>query len=150
MAAKKGVTLVELIIVVIIIGIMTMVSVPRMALSLVTIGKAQTAAHKIAAAIRFTRSLAIADANNNQQGFTINMTGGGSYTGYQVVNIKTSEVMETGSIDSAVSCTGANDFTFGPLGNRLTDSDNLTVSGGGKTYIISVVSATGMIKCEKQ
>jgi hypothetical protein len=73
---------------------------------------------------------------------------GSPYSGFEIVNLATSDVNETGSIDPQVSCTGANDFRFGPLGNRLVDSDSLTVSAGGKTYTITVVSATGMVKCQ--
>lgn len=146
-SGKKGVTLVELLIVVIIIGVMTFIAVPRMGFSIITGSKAQTNAQKIAAAIRYARSLAIANAATNQQGFALNMTGS-PYTGFQIVNLKTSDVNETGSIAPEVSCTGANDFRFGPLGNRLLDSDSLTVSAGGKTYTITVVSATGMVKCQ--
>ncbi|MCX5633077.1 MAG: prepilin-type N-terminal cleavage/methylation domain-containing protein [Phycisphaerae bacterium] len=146
-SGKKGFTLVELLIVVIIIGVMTFVAVPRMGFSIITGSKAQTNAQKIAAAIRYARSLAIANAATNNQGFSLNMTGS-PYTGFQIVNLKTSDVNETGSIDPKVSCTGANDFSFGPLGNRLLDSDSLTVSAGGKTYTITVVSATGMVKCQ--
>jgi len=145
---KSGFTLAELIIVVLIIGVMTFVAVPRMVQSIITRGKAQTTAQKITAAIRYTRSLAIANAATNTQGFSMNMTGSGSYTGYQIVNLATSDVNETGSIAQGVSCTGADDFRFGPLGNRLTDIDSLTVSAGGKTFSITVVSATGMAKCQ--
>lgn len=150
-AKKSGVTLVELLIVVLIIGAMTFVAVPRMGLSVTTAGKTRTAAQKITAAIRYTRSLAIANAATNIQGFSLNMTGSGSYTGFQIVNLKTSDVNETGSIDSKVSCTGANDFRFGRFGERTGgDTDSLTVSGGGKTFSITVISATGMVKCEQQ
>jgi prepilin-type N-terminal cleavage/methylation domain-containing protein len=145
---KSGFTLAELIIVVLIIGVMTFIAVPRIGYSIITGSKAQTNAQKIAAAIRETRSLAIANAATNSQGFTLNMTGSGSYTGYQIVNLATSDVNETGSIAQGVSCTGADDFRFGPLGNRLTDTDSLTISAGGKTFIISVTSATGMVRCQ--
>jgi prepilin-type N-terminal cleavage/methylation domain-containing protein len=145
---KKGFTLAELIIVVLIIGVMTLVAVPRISYSIISSSKAKTNAQKLAAAIRHTRSLAIANAAVNTQGFSLNMTGSGNYTGYQIVNLATSDVNETGSIDSSVSCTGANDFIFGPLGNRLGDTDSLTVSAGGKTFTISVTSPTGMVKCQ--
>jgi len=146
-SGEKGFTLVELLIVVTLIGVMTFIAVPRMGFSLITGSKAQTNAQKIAAAIRYARSLAIANAATNQQGFAFNMTGS-PYSGFEIVNLATSDVNETGSIDPQVSCTGANDFRFGPLGNRLVDSDSLTVSAGGKTYTITVVSATGMVKCQ--
>jgi prepilin-type N-terminal cleavage/methylation domain-containing protein len=153
-ASKNGVTLVELIIVVIIIGVMAFVTVPRMGLSLINTGKTQTTAHKIAAAIRYARSLAISNAATNTQGFAVIMTGSyhDSYTGYKVVDLTSpTPPVETGSIDAnKVSCTDADDFIFKPLGNRDGDTDSLTVSGGEKTYAISVVSATGMVKCEEQ
>ncbi len=148
-AAEKGVTLVELVIIVLIIGVMTFVAVPRMDFSIIKGGKAQTNAQKITAAIRHTRSLAIADAATNSQGFSLNMTGSGSYTGYQIVNLATSDVNDTGSIDESVLCNGADDFIFGPLGSRLGDADSLTFTAGGKTYSIAVTSATGMVKCVK-
>ena len=146
-SGEKGFTLVELLIVVILIGVMTFVAVPRMGFSLITGSKAQTNAQKIAAAIRYTRSLAIANAATNQQGFSLNMTGS-PYSGFEIVNLATSDVNEIGSIDQSVSCTGADVFSFGPLGNRQIDSDSLTVSAGGKTYTITVVSATGMVRCQ--
>jgi prepilin-type N-terminal cleavage/methylation domain-containing protein len=150
MAAKKnGVTLIELIIVVIIIGVMTFVAVPRMGFSLVNAGKAQTTAQTIAAAIRHTRSLAIANAKDVPQGFSFSMTT--DPNGFKIENLKPpTQVVETGSIDPKVSCTGADDFIFKSLGNRFGDTDSLTVSGGGKTYVISVIGATGMVKCEEQ
>jgi MSHA pilin protein MshC len=150
MSQRKAFTLAELLIVVLIIGVMAFVAVPRMDFSIITSSKAQTNAQKIAAAIRHTRSLAIENAATNSQGFSLNMAGSGSYTGYQIVNFATSDVNETGTIAQGVSCTGANDFRFGPLGNRLQDTDSLTVSAGGKTFNITVVSITGMVKCQQQ
>jgi prepilin-type N-terminal cleavage/methylation domain-containing protein len=151
-APKNGVTLAELIVVVLIIGVMASVTIPRMGFSLINTGKTQTTAYKIAAAIRYARSLAISNAANNAQGFAVNMIGSGSYTGYKVVDLTSpTPPVETVSIDSNnVSCTGADDFIFKPLGNRDGDTDSLTVSGGEKTYVISVITATGMIKCEEQ
>lgn len=149
-AKKSGFTLVELLIVVMIIGIITFIAVPRMGLSTIVAGKAQTSAKKIASAIRHARGLAIASAATNSQGFSLNMTGSGSYTGYQIINLDTGEVVETGSIDPKISCTGADDFRFGPLGNRLQNADGLIIAAGGKTFNITVVSATGMVKCQEQ
>jgi Tfp pilus assembly protein FimT len=146
---RKAVTLVELLIVVLLIGIMTFIAVPRMGFSIITGGKAQTTAQRVAAAIRHTRSLAIANAAINNQGFTLNIAGS-SNPCYTIVDVNTGRVVETGSIASDVNCTGADDFQFGPLGSRLGDTDSLTVGAGRKTYIISVVSATGMVRCIKQ
>lgn len=146
----KAVTLVELLIVVMIISAFTFIAVPRMGIAAILKGKSQTAANTIASAIRLCRTLAIDNAADNQQGFSLNMTGSGSYSGFQIVNLKTSTVVKTETIQKNVTCTGANDFQFGPLGSRLGDSDSLTVSAGGKSYVISVITATGMVRCEQQ
>lgn len=147
---KKAFTLAELIIVVLIIGVMALVAIPRMNFSILTSSKAQTIAEKITAAIRETRSLAIANAATSTQGFSLTMSGSGNYTSFSITDVNSGQVVETGSIDTSVTCTGASSFLFGPLGNRLSDANGLTVSAGGKTYGISVTSATGMVICVKQ
>jgi len=76
------------------------------------------------------------------------MTGSSPYSGYQILNRDTSEVVDSYSIDSEISCTGGSSFKFGPLGNLLTGSDTqVTVSADGKTFVIIVTAATGMVKC---
>ncbi len=147
MAKRKAFTLVELIIVVLIIGIMAFITVPRMGFSIISGGKAQATAQRLAAAIRFTRTLAITNAATNTQGFSLNMTGS-PYSGFQIVNLQTNDVNQTGSLAAGISCSGDRQFQFGPFGNRIGGTGSLTVSGGGKTYILTVVSSTGMVKCQ--
>jgi len=146
---RKAVTLIELLIVVLIITAFAFIAIPRMGMANIFKGKADTAASTMASAIRYCRTLAIANAAVNQQGYRLDITGSGSSRGFQIVNLQTSQVVKTETLPEGVSCTGANDFRFGPLGNRLGDTDNLTVSAGGKSYVVSVVSATGMVKCSQ-
>lgn len=146
----KAATLIELLIVVLIISAFTFIAVPRMGMATIFRGKSETAASQIASAIRYCRTLAIDNAAVNQQGYRLNMTGAGSYSGFQIVNLQTSQVVKTETIPDGITCTGANDFQFGPIGSRIGDNDNLTISAGGKTFVISTISATGMVKCAQQ
>lgn len=145
---KKGVTFVELLLVVLILGIFAFIAVPRMNLAIVSKQKADCLAGKIVTDIRRVRRLAISDAATNTAGFALKMTGASPYTGYAIENLDTSETIDSHTINSAITCTGGSEFNFGPLGNLLTGSDTqLSVSASGKTFTITITSATGMIKC---
>jgi prepilin-type N-terminal cleavage/methylation domain-containing protein len=150
-AQGKGVTLVELLVVVLIVGVMALITIPRFSMATAEAGSAQAAAEKIAAGVRYARSLAIANAATNTKGFALNMTGPSTgYTGFQIVNLSNGSIVKTETIAAGVKCVGASSFNFGIIGNRLKDTDSLTVSGGGKTYIITVISATGMVQCQQK
>jgi Tfp pilus assembly protein FimT len=141
-------SLVELLIVVIFLGIISVISVPRLNFSAISKQRAETVARKIVTDLRRTRRLAISNAAVNTAGFELNMTGSAPYTGYQIQNLNTSETVDSQSIDSSINCTGGSRFQFGPLGNLLTGSDNqLIVSASGETNTIDITAATGMIKC---
>jgi len=145
--ARKGFTLIELIIVVLIIGALTFIAVPRLIMATVTLGRTNTSAERIAAAIRHCRTLAISKALNNPQGFELDITD----ANYTIFNVRTGDVNETGTIPADVNCTKNGDgrFQFGPFGDRTDGTGSLTVIGGGKTYEISVVKSTGMVQCTK-
>lgn len=151
MAERKGAfTLVELILIVLFVGVLAFIAVPRLNLAVITKQKSDGLARKIVTDIRRTRALAISDAADNTDGYALNMTGSSPYTGYEIENLNTSTVITNGtfSIDSGITCTGGSTFRFGPLGNLLSGSDTeLTISASGKTFTITVTSATGMVKC---
>ena len=151
MAEKRtAYSLVELIIIVIFLGIIAAIAVPRLNFSATSKYKAQTIARKIVTDLRRTRRLAISNAADNTAGFALNMTGSSPYSGYEIENLKTSETVDTHTIDSNINCTGGASFQFGPLGNLKTGSDTqLTVSASGKTLTITITTATGMVKCSE-
>ncbi len=145
---KYAYTIVELIIIVLFLGVLAAIAVPKLNFSAIFKQQADCLARKIVTDLRRTRTLAISDAASNTDGFAMNMTGSSPYTGYEIVNLNTEETVDSHTIDSDVSCTGGDEFQFGPLGNLLSGSDTeLTVSAPGKTFTITITSATGMVKC---
>ncbi len=145
---KRAFTLVEVILVVLFLGIMAAIAIPRLSLSTLSKQKADCLAQKVVTDLRRTRRLAISDAAGNTAGFRMNMTGSSPYTGYDIVDANSAETVDSQTIDSSVSCTGGNEFRFGPQGNLLSGSaTQLVISAGGKTFTIDVTSATGMVKC---
>jgi len=142
--------MVELIIIVVIVAALTFMAVPRLGFTALRRKQADTVAKKIITDLRRTRRLAISDAATNTDGFALNMTGGGPYTGYEIEDLSTSTIITNGtfSIDSAISCTGEANFQFGPLGNLKAGIDaQLIVSAEEKTFTITVIKATGTVKC---
>ena len=147
---RSAYSFIEIIIVVIFLGIIAVIAVPKLNFSVTDRQQAKTIAGKIVTDLRRTRMLAISEAASNSAGFALSMTGSSPYTGYEIRNLDTSEIVESFEIDSGINCTGGASFNFGPLGNLLTGSDNeLVISASGKTCTISIVSATGMIKCQE-
>jgi len=145
---KYAYTIVELIIIVLFLGALAAIAVPKLNFSVVFKQQADCLARKIVTDLRRTRTLAISDAASNTDGFALNMTGSSPYTGYEIVNLNTEETVDSHTIDSDVTCTGGDEFQFGPLGNLLSESDTeLTVLASPKTFTITITSATGMVKC---
>ena len=145
---KRAFTIIELIVIVVFVGIFAAVAVPRFNFAIISKNKADTIARKIVTDLRRTRTLAISSAAENSDGFALNMVGATVYSGYEIVNLKTSATVDSHTIDSGINCTGGDEFNFGPLGNLLSGSDTqLTVSAGGKSFTITIIPATGAIKC---
>ena len=149
-AKRNAYSFIEMIIVVIFLGIIAVIAVPKLNFFVTSQQGAEATAWKIVTDLRRTRMLAISEAAANSAGFVLNMTGSSPYINYEIRNLETSETVESFTIESVVNCTGGANFQFGPLGNLLPGSDNqLVISSSGKSYNISIVTATGMIKCEK-
>ena len=147
---RTGYSLIELVIIVVFLGIIAAIAVPRLNFSAVSRQKAGTITVKIVTDLRRTRRLAISDAAVNTAGFSLNMTGGAPYASYEIENLQTSETVDSHTIDPDISCTGGDTFQFGPLGNLKASSDTqLVVSDPGKTFTITITAATGTVKCEE-
>jgi len=167
---RNGYSLTELIIIVVFLGVLAAIAIPRFNFAIIAKQKADCQARKIVTDLRRTRRLAISDAPNNTDGFQLKMVGISpvpipvpapalpllaapvvrrlGYTGYEIINLNTGTTIDSYTIDSNIRCTGGRYFSFGPLGNLLAGSGTqLTVSAEGKTFTIDIVLATGTIKC---
>jgi len=146
---RDGHSLSEIVVVVLIIGVLACVAVPRLQWGAVDRTNADVVARKLATDIRRARATALLEAAQHPSGFAAVMTGpAGQYTGYQIVNLQDSTVVESHEIPASVRCTGGGRFAFGPLGNLTDGSDTtLQVSAGGKVCTITIVRATGTVKC---
>lgn len=141
-------TLVELIIIVVMLGALALIAIPRLQFGAIYRKQADTVARKIVTDLRRTRQLAISNAATNPNGFALNMTGAPPYSDYRIVDGNGTPIPNgTFSIDSKISCSGGASFQFGPLGNLTGSDSGLTVSANGKIFTISITPATGMIKC---
>jgi Tfp pilus assembly protein FimT len=146
---RTAYSLAEMIVVVMIIGALAFIAIPRLNFAALHHKQAHTIAKKIITDLRRTRTLAISKAANNPAGYRLQMVGSSPYTSYQIVDTNSSgTVVDSQTIDSPVSCTGGSQFGFGPLGNLLTGSGTtLSVSSEGKTYTITVITGTGIAEC---
>jgi len=146
----QGTSFAEVIIVLLFIGILTAIAVPRFSFSAVFKKDAEATARKLVTDLRRTRRLAITDAANNTAGFELSMTGSSPNVSYDIKNLNTLETIDTHTIDEGIEFTGGSTFQFGPLGNLLGSSDTqVQLSSNGKTYTITVIPATGMVKCDE-
>jgi len=152
---KTAFTLVEVILVVLFLGIVAVIAVPRLSYSGSSRQKADGLVRKLATDLRRTRMLAISNAATNSKGFKLVMTGS-PYSGYQIVDDSNGTVVDSQTISSGISviCLGGIEFPFGPLGNKRTGTGiisgiMITISAQGRLYRITFTSATGMVRCTK-
>jgi Tfp pilus assembly protein FimT len=146
---RTAYSLVEMIVVVMILGAMAFIAIPRLNFTGLYRNQASAIAKQIATDLRRTRTLAISCAANNTNGYNLKMVGSSPYTSYNIVDANSGTTIDTLTIGSPISCTGGSLFKFGPLGNLLSGSSTtaISVSAGGKTYTITVISATGIVQC---
>ena len=146
---RTGFTLTEAILVVLFIGIFSVIAIPKFNQAIISRYKAETEAKKIVTCLRRTRGLAISNAATNSEGFSMKFLND-PYTAYEIENLQNGAVVDSYTIDSRVNITGsADEFEFGPLGNLTSSETQISISAEGKSYTITIISATGMIKCEE-
>ncbi len=148
---RSAFSFIEMFLVVIFLGIFAVIAVPRLNFGIVSKQRVDTVAKKIVTGLRRTRELAISDAAINSQGYELKMVGSLPYNDYEIENMDTHETVDSYSTgDVTIICPNGHKFRFGPLGGLTSGSDNeLSVSSSGRSFTITINSATGMVKCVK-
>jgi len=139
-------TLIEMMIIVLILGTLAFVAIPRLNFSVLYRKQVDTTARKIVTGMRRTRLLAITDAATNSDGFALKRSG----STFEIEDLSDSSTVPNSvfTVDASISCEDGTTFQFGPLGNLKTGSDSvLTVSSEGKSFTINITAATGTIQC---
>ena len=142
MRDQSGVTLLETIMLIAIIGMFTVMSIPRIG----TTDKqsAHAVARRIIADMRYARQLAVSDASNHIVRFSPAV---GSHTEYRILRVagETEELVgQIKQIPVEITCAGPEEFTFTPLGSA-TSNGLISLTGGGGQYDINVVATTGRV-----
>ncbi len=145
----RGYSLTELIVVVVLLGVLAVIAVPRIDFAIVRQQRAKTTAYKIVTDLRRTRRMAISDAAENTDGYMLEFIGSnGSYESYRIKNRDNNKLCDEINIDSDVSVKATPKQTrFGPLGNVTSGNDTIELRCEDEYYQIEIVPATGMIKC---
>ena len=135
----KGMTMIEVIVVMMIIGILAAVVIPKLGLPTITsTASVDGAAYMIASDIRYAQEFAMANRVSKTVTFT---SGSSTYT-----FAPTSTLDPSGRLPSAVTLSSNYTITFNSLGEPTTGGGgSVTVTGGGQSRTISVVNYTGKV-----
>jgi type II secretory pathway pseudopilin PulG len=140
----------EMLLVVIIIGVLAVVAVPRFNMASVHTQSDEAMVRKLTTDLRKTRMMAIANAADNSSGFQLRINTSAPKS-YVIRNLQTSATVETFPVDSRITFSGTTQFSFTPLG-ALSPATNvqLTVTGQGKSWLFDIYGCTGSAKCTEQ
>ncbi len=137
-ANSKGMTLIEVIMVMAIIGILAAVVVPKFDFTTSSRASVDGGAYMIASDIRYAQEFAMANRVSKSVIFT---SGSSVYTFNPSGNLDPS-----GQLPSGVTIGNNFTVTFNSLGEPTTGgAGSVSVSGGGQTKTISVVNYTGKV-----
>jgi Tfp pilus assembly protein FimT len=139
-------TLTELVVVVMILGVLAIIALPRLQFRAVRQKKLAGTAHKLMADMRRARSMALRDASTNNKGFEVQRIGS-PWTGYQIDDLDSHATLDTVTFDASITVTGDNKYDFGPLGNLTVGGSAIDLSVDGDSFQITFVAATGAVIC---
>ncbi len=136
--SQGGMTLIEVIMIMAIIGILSAIVVPKFNFATSSKASVDGAAYMIASDIRYAQECAMANKVSKSVIFT---SGSSVYTFSPTGNFDPS-----GQLPSGVTINNNFTITFNSLGEPTTGGGgSMTVSGGGQSKTISVVNYTGKV-----
>jgi prepilin-type N-terminal cleavage/methylation domain-containing protein len=136
----SGMTLIEVILVMIIIGILAAIVIPRFDFTTSSRASADGAVYMIASDIRYVQECAMANRVSKSITFTLNQN---FYT-FPATVPSTSSLDPSGRLPSGVTIGTTVTFTFNSLGEPTT-SAGWTVTVSGSTKTITVANYTGKV-----
>jgi len=143
-------TLAELVLVLVIMGALTAVAIPRLSFRAVQHKKLVGAAYKLMADLRRTRSLALRDAAAHNLGYRLEMVGASPYTEYRIEEANTEAEVDRISVDSSITVTASptSSFVFSPIGDMTSGGNSqIDLSAEGKSFTLTFVLETGAVLC---
>jgi prepilin-type N-terminal cleavage/methylation domain-containing protein len=145
-----GFSLAELLVVILLVGILTAIAVPRLSMASVHTKSDEALIRQLTVDLRKTREMAIANAADNPNGFQLRINAS-SPKSYEIRNIQTGQVVETFPVDSYITFSGTTQFSFTPLGalNPVANVQ-MTVAGESKTWVFDIYGYTGSVKYTAQ
>ena len=152
---ERGFSLIEMTLAVIVIGIMAVISVPRIMKTDKRI--VHTATRQIVADMRYARGLAVANSRRYRVRFNWDGVIYTSYDIFWVDYLSVEHIAKTMEITDEVSCTlplgGGDDweisftrFGSAEVGGTLINGDIVLIGLEGYTQKIAVIGATGMVR----
>jgi len=136
-----GMTLIEIIMVMVIIGILSVFLIPKFNLDYSSEAALNGAAYLIASDIRYAQEFAMANRVSKTVTFSTNPPGPTVYT-----FTPTNSFDPSGQLPSGVTIISNFTITFNSLGEPTTGGDgSVTILGGGLTKTVSVVNYTGKV-----
>jgi prepilin-type N-terminal cleavage/methylation domain-containing protein len=139
---QSGISLIEVILVMVIVAILAAVVIPRAGFDTSPRASVEGAAYMIASDIRYAQECAMA----NRVSKSVNFVSGASTYTFPATVPSTSNLDPSGRLPSGVTIGSNLTVTFNSLGEPTAGGGgSVTVSGGGGTKTISVENYTGKV-----